>query len=135
MRKEKGSYNVYVLGKNGEPRSDVNVQLDIMHKWLTQGSGDGTKVVLTTDKDGKVKLGPLKKIMGVHVNVNLYSLSRVWIIGNQIGGEASANNLLTYPNSVDVIEGETLEFPVATLPKKTRKNVSLIKLWSPQGSS
>jgi hypothetical protein len=42
--------------------------------------------------------------------------------------------MLTYPSEVDCIEGESLEFPVANISKKSRKNVSLIKLWSPNGS-
>lgn len=43
--------------------------------------------------------------------------------------------MLTYPNQVDVVEGESLEFPLAATKKKTRKNMSLIKLWSPSGAT
>jgi hypothetical protein len=34
-----------------------------------------------------------------------------------------------------VIEGESLEFPAANLSKKSRKSLSLIKLWSPSSNS
>ena len=133
MRKENGSYNVYVLGKNGEPRADVNLNVNILHKNV--GPSGQMDVVLTTDKEGKVKLGHLKKIMAVNVASSFLGLHGTWFIGNQMGGEKSIQNLLTYPSSVDVIEGETLEFPVTGFKNKSRKNASLIKLWSPSGSS
>ncbi len=34
-----------------------------------------------------------------------------------------------------MIEGESLEFPAANLSKKSRKSLSLIKLWSPSSNS
>ena len=34
-----------------------------------------------------------------------------------------------------MIEGESLEFPAANLAKKSRKSLSLIKLWSPSSNS
>ena len=46
-----------------------------------------------------------------------------------------ANNLMTYPSAVDCIEGDSVEFPVAGLKKKSRKHLSLIKLWSPSQNS
>jgi hypothetical protein len=42
---------------------------------------------------------------------------------------------MTYPSQVDCIEGESLEFPVSGLKKKSRKALSLIKLWSPSQTS
>ena len=100
-----------------------------MHKWF--GSGFAAKeIVLTTDKEGRVKLGKLQKIMGVMVHARFLGIEQNWFVGNQ-SGEAVSNNMLTYPSTVDVTEGESLEFPVAKMSKKTRKNVSLIKLWSP----
>lgn len=90
--------------------------------------------MLTTDKDGRVKLGTLKKVIALTVTSSYLGVNQTWFIGNQCGDQGSAN-MLTYPNSVDVIEGESLEFPLASMKKKTRKNVSLIKLWSPQGSN
>ena len=34
-----------------------------------------------------------------------------------------------------MIEGESLDFPAVNLSKKSRKALSLIKLWSPTGNS
>lgn len=74
-----------------------------------------------------MKLGHLKKVAGVTIRANQLGITHNWFIGNQSGGSA---NLLTYPSQVDVVEGETLEFPAAVLPKKSRKALSLIKTWS-----
>jgi hypothetical protein len=85
MRKENGEYNVYVLGKNGEARPDVNLQVQVMHKWFMRDGGMGQEHVLTTDKDGRVKLGKLKKVMGINVSARFLGLNQAWFIGNQNG--------------------------------------------------
>ena len=75
--------------------------------------------VLNTDKDGKVKLGPLRKMLGIKANVNLFAIEKNWILNHETEN-------LTYPAQVDAIENETLEFPVLS-KKLTRKNIQLIK--------
>ena len=131
MRKQGKDHFVYVLGKNGEPRSDVGLSVDIIHRYFNSNGGGAAihqgSIQLTTDREGKVKLGHLKKVAGVTVRANQLGISHNWFIGNLSGGSA---NLLTYPSQVDVVEGETLEFPAAVLPKKSRKALSLIKTWS-----
>ena len=77
-----------------------------------------------------MRLGKLKKVMALDVNARFLGLHQVWFVGNQSGFNASSN-LITYPGQVDVIEGESLEFPVACMSKKTRKNLALLKNWSP----
>ena len=74
MRKEGKEYNVYVLGKNGEPRSEINLQVGLMHKWNASRSSP-SEIVLTTDKEGRVKLGQLKKIIAVSVRASHLGLS------------------------------------------------------------
>jgi hypothetical protein len=107
-----------------------------MHKWFTPGSGySNPNIKLTTDKEGRIKLGALKKVVAVTTNCSSLGVNRTWFIGNQ-GGLEGSGTMLTYPNTVDIIEGdESLEFPIALMKNKSRKKFSLIKLWSPQGSS
>jgi hypothetical protein len=70
MRKQGSDHFVYVLGKNGEPRPEMNVNFTIIHK-LFNPSQEGTRdMVLTTDKEGKIKLGHLKKVIAVSVSIN-----------------------------------------------------------------
>ena len=75
MRKEGKEYNVYVLGKNGEPRSEINLQVGLMHKWNASRSSHQSEIVLTTDKEGRIKLGQLKKIIAVSVRASHLGLS------------------------------------------------------------
>jgi hypothetical protein len=78
-----------------------------------------------------VKLGALKKIIGLSVNSPSLHISQNWMLGNHVNGKDGSTNMLTYPSQVDCVEGETLEFPVAGLTKKSRKALSLIKMWNP----
>lgn len=67
LKKEKGEYFLTVNGKNGEVRQDVNLSVQIMHKWfMNRSSGNFNREhQLTTDKEGKVKLGYLKGVLAV----------------------------------------------------------------------
>ena len=64
MKKEKNEYYIQVNGKNGEVRADVPLKVQIIHKWFKDIHREH---VLTTDKEGKVKLGLLKGVMAVIV--------------------------------------------------------------------
>lgn len=68
-------YCVYVLGKNGEPRPEVNLKLRIMHKWFTS-YGNGKEVTLTTDKEGRIRLGDLKHVIGISVDSSYLGISQ-----------------------------------------------------------
>lgn len=136
LKKEKGEYFLTVNGKNGEIRPDVGLNVQIMHKWFTNPASTNynKEHQLTTDKEGKVRLGQLKGVLAViAVAPSLGHIRQQWMIGNQ--DRHGMANLMTYPSQVDCIEGESLEFPVSGLRKKSRKSVSLIKLWSPSQSS
>jgi len=78
LRKEGGEYFIYLLGKNGEPRSNVNIKIKVMHrKFIKFGE---VNEVLTTDKEGKVKLGHLKGCLGLNANVSLYNIDNNWML-------------------------------------------------------
>ena len=81
-----------------------------------------------------MKLGKLRKIVAVKVNVRAFNLNQSWMLANHLNGEVGSTNMLTYPSQVDCVEGETLEFPLSGLKKKSRKALSLIKQWNPQGT-
>ena len=67
LKKEKGEYFLTVNGKNGEVRSDANLSVQVMHKWfMNPGATNFNKEhQLTTDKEGKVKLGHLKGVIAI----------------------------------------------------------------------
>ena len=131
MKKEKLDHYIEVRGKNGEIRSDVSLNVQVIHKWFKD---EHREHVLTTDKEGRVKLGQLKGVIAVVARAHtLGGISQQWMINNY--DREGAGNLMTYPTAVDCIEGDSLEFPVAGLKKKQRKHLSLIKLWAPNQTS
>jgi len=56
--KGKYGYNLLVLGKNGEPYSNVVVDLELTHRYFQ----DKIKYTLETDKEGKIQLGRLPDV-------------------------------------------------------------------------
>lgn len=72
LRKENGDYYLYLLGKNGEPKKNVNVTIKMVHRKL--GLKENTTNI-TTDKNGKIKLGHLKKVVAIDVSVSLFSIT------------------------------------------------------------
>ena len=67
LRKVKGEYLFYVLGKNGEPLKYVYIAFTFSHLYLQQELVD---VTLTTDEEGKCILGNLKDILNIHASFN-----------------------------------------------------------------
>lgn len=89
-----------------------------MHKH-TPYSSEAQNVKVVTDKDGRVHLGHMKKVMTLNVNVPLFNITQNFMFND-------ARQAFTYPSAVDVVENETLEFPVI-FKKKKRTNISLIR--------
>jgi hypothetical protein len=80
-----GDFWVSVLGKNGEPRSNIKVQIDVVHPWFVNG-GQMKPVTLTSDKDGRVKLGNLKNVIKIKCNASSLGVHQSWYLGKHIGG-------------------------------------------------
>ena len=123
LRKEEGSYYLYLLGKNGEPKKNVNLTIKLIHLKMRQNAmrSDGVTVNITTDKNGKVKLGHLRKVVGFEVNVQLFNLNRNFMLNH-----LSEKQYLTYPIALDINEQDNLELPVLFSQKK-RSKISLIR--------
>ncbi len=72
LKKANDEYSLYVLGKNGEARADTKLQVTFIHKWFANPSSQHSSLnqpqTLTTDKEGKVKLGKLRKICAIMAN-------------------------------------------------------------------
>ena len=62
LRRFKGNYFVYVLGKNGEAMEDTTVQFSFTHRIL----GLKENIEKKTDGDGKINLGPLQGIININ---------------------------------------------------------------------
>lgn len=121
MRRYKGSYHYYALGKNGEPLNNVCVNFSFYHSVHTNINASST---LYTDKDGKIDLGPLNEITQVTSNfVSAYgNCSRSWNI-------AYLSEQHEYPSSIEVLEEEPIEIPVPCL-KLDPSDLTLFKMCS-----
>ena len=54
----KKGYELYILGKNGEPKKGIHFNLNLTHKYTTIN----LETELVSDEEGKVFLGDLKNI-------------------------------------------------------------------------
>ena len=115
LKKDEGVHYIHLLGKNGEPKPRVKVSVHFKHQRYTNRN---VSVTLTSDKEGRVKLGILKDIETVEAHVELFGCRQQWLLSKPFR--------VTYPATLDVLEGEIYEFPI-TSKAITRKNISLIK--------
>jgi len=58
MARVSGAYQIYVLGKNGEPRPDAPVNLELKHRFFKRS----VHRTLQTDGNGRIELGKLEDI-------------------------------------------------------------------------
>ena len=119
LRKLRGNYYFYVLGKNGEPLSDISINFTLTHKYITSQ----TEVVsLSTDADGKVNLGSLTDINTVSTyfngsNGDCYSTYTI-------------NNLterVSLPDSLNILEDEEIQLPYVSNIEFSQNSVSLVR--------
>eukprot|EP01022_Parablepharisma_sp_SALTPOND_P009836 TRINITY_DN1405_c2_g1_i1.p1 TRINITY_DN1405_c2_g1~~TRINITY_DN1405_c2_g1_i1.p1 ORF type:complete len:2260 (-),score=324.93 TRINITY_DN1405_c2_g1_i1:695-7474(-) len=99
----KEGYQLLMLGKNGEPISDLPLVLQFCSKFLKY---DVIRKVVT-GKSGLVKLGDLKHVtkLRVEARTEYASYSKKWIIPSK--------HLVHYPPRVDLLEGEAFDLPNA----------------------
>ena len=114
------TYEVFVLGKNGEPKPLWPVQVQVQHCYQGHVSQS-----LTTDKEGKLYLGKLSGCLTLNVSHTADGTSREWTL-------PSATDQWTYPVQVDLVQGSNVSIPVAFMwdPTKDildRRQVTLIR--------
>jgi hypothetical protein len=59
-----GEFWVSLLGKNGECRPNIKIQVNIYHPWFIKGK-KVKPITLISDKDGRIKLGALKNVIKI----------------------------------------------------------------------
>ena len=55
---DKKEYEIYLVGKTGERKSNIKMEVGFKHKLFIINE----KSKLITDKEGKINLGPLKNV-------------------------------------------------------------------------
>ena len=107
LRMLKGNkYEVICLGRNGEARPHMRFTCKFSHSLL----GDFTSEMLVTDEQGKLHLGELKNITMLRVDsMDMNDLRKGWNLPDIYSDNWS------YPSRIELLEGATLEVPVASL--------------------
>jgi hypothetical protein len=116
LRKIKGDYIIEILGKNGEPKYDVELEVSLSHKIKKV-----KKNILTSNKEGQINLGKLNGVYTIYLKGNYRgeNLAGFFVINN--------DNLISYPSQLDIIEGEVLKFPINNDPE-VMDTFSFVKL-------
>ena len=65
-KNENDNYIVNILGRNGEPKTNHQINLKLYHKY--QSVNNGNSILLETDEEGKINLGKLKDIKNYTIN-------------------------------------------------------------------
>ena len=87
------NYILEFIGKNGEVVSDYVLNVFIKFKYLKEM----ININLRTDDKGQINLGPLKNVSFINVNDQMFNIS--------------GNSRYSYPDSIDVIKGESILLP------------------------
>ena len=106
LRKSHGKYQFLVLGKNGEPISNVDVLFSFAHCIYSNPS---KPIQLTTNEQGMIDLGALDGIKSV--------FSQIYLTTEPIQGSwqlSNTNQKNTFPDKIEVLANESLEFPFIT---------------------
>ncbi len=97
-------YELFVLGKNGEPKVECMVNIELKNK-LTNNFQDPVR--LQTDKNGRILLGKLENIITISVSLTdneNTSIKEKW--------DLSENKNFLYPANIDILENESIKIPV-----------------------
>ena len=118
LRKYKGDYYYYVLGKNGEPIEDLNVNIGLTHALM---SNNPSSISSITDEEGKVNIGQCIDI--IKVSTNFQGTQGYWSSEWKLPQKVET---CCYPSTINVLEDEPIEipFPCTSL---TQDNFSLVR--------
>ena len=109
-------YHLDVLGKDGEPKADLAMQLSLRHRDYK----DPLSVFLKTDAKGRISLGQLAGITQVTCNVGLPRKANTWSL---------ITEQRSYPRRLHGVAGETLSLPyVGKLRQLSRSLASCFEL-------
>ena len=120
-------YAVYLLGKNGEPYEDKIIDLVLTPDFQTST----ITTTLQTDKEGKVVLGRLPRIVTVQATmratVDIPSVTRTWTVQNK--------SAVDYPTFISLIQGDRIDLPSAQGSEVSKHTYSLCRKYTDQVKS
>ena len=99
---EEGNYLIHYLGKNGEPKINHSIGLNLEHAFQTHVNNNN-RILLETNSEGSIDLGQLKDVKNIKLeneNINL-----------------EQNPKYSYNKSINILEGEEINIPFKSLEK------------------
>ena len=104
LRYNKEGYELFVLGKNGEPKPNVTVALSFQNRYLNRRINQS----LQTDPNGKLSLGKMEEITYVEANLqsvgDIQQKTKSWTI--------NSHKAVNYPDNLRVCEGNQIVLPL-----------------------
>jgi len=111
LRKTAAGYEIHVIGKNGEKRPNIPMDVTFSHPlWHKELSK-----YLLSDEDGIVHLGPLEDIQSVTCSINRNS----WIL---VGSDQGS-----MPGVIHSIAGDPIQIPMSRQDVCFIRSMSLFK--------
>eukprot|EP00331_Platyophrya_macrostoma_P031109 CAMPEP_0176438502 /NCGR_PEP_ID=MMETSP0127-20121128/19324_1 /TAXON_ID=938130 /ORGANISM="Platyophrya macrostoma, Strain WH" /LENGTH=1497 /DNA_ID=CAMNT_0017822469 /DNA_START=43 /DNA_END=4532 /DNA_ORIENTATION=+ len=98
-------YEVYLLGKNGEPKANIQMNLTLTHRHTRKAINQ----TLLTDEEGKVKLGLLEDILSITASIkkigDISEVSKSWSLDEKFR--------VNYPQQeIKLTDKDGLSFPL-----------------------
>ena len=125
LRYSENGYEVYLLGKNGEPKPNIVLAVKLTNKYIKSN----IQAQLQTDADGKVILGELNDITKVEARIrekgDIKTRNYEWTIGSK--------NKVSYPQILNICEGDVVNLPY--FGKELNKNkITFLRILDNEGS-
>jgi len=123
LKREKGVYNAYFLGRNGEPfpRQEIDVSLRHIQR------RDEVNTKLWTNKEGCIHLGKLAGVPSLRLEMRNHRVNVRWLLSSQ---ETKFNAQYVHPGHITLLEGEDLVMPISLasgIEKPSRDIVTLVR--------
>lgn len=126
LKSASGNYSLFVLGKNGEAKSDCVLSINLQSNLLktnhtTYINSNENQIKLQTDQEGKVFLGVLRH---VHQISAALAQSEGALVAQK--WDLPETNKFSYPSSLHVLENEKIVLPVSA---ENAESVFLVKVF------
>mmetsp|Transcript_24063 Transcript_24063/g.21100 ORF Transcript_24063/g.21100 Transcript_24063/m.21100 type:complete len:576 (-) Transcript_24063:3258-4985(-) len=97
-------YELYALGKNGEPKPSLDMTVYLKHKFFSTELSE----ILATDQNGRVFLGKLDDIVSIRAQLaargDINYANQSWKIND--------DKKINYPATIHICEGDAITLPV-----------------------
>ena len=106
-----GNYICHLLGKNGEPKINHQIDLGLEHKYEPNINNNGEQILMESDYEGKIDLGKLTDVEYVSLDKNTFKIEQ--------------SPKFTYLSSMTILENQEINLPFFEM---NNNRIFLVKL-------